>query len=354
MVNFYNGSNARPVQVRVLLFNDAFNIYEKETDNFIASFPIKGATVNETGKNYFVYSPDQRLYFQLNTADPLVEQIAREVKNKDRNVVSRLLRHRAFTLLIIALALIVGLYFSIISLVPYLGSKMIDETTEIKIGSRLRELMMQQEAAMGAHVDSAGTQQLQQFAGKLTLSSRYPIRVTLVKSNTVNAYALPGGEIVVYSGILEKMDSYESLVALLAHESSHVNERHTLRSLLRSAANSIIISIVFGDVTGTSGALAGNIENLNGLHYSRSLEREADNEGMQLMLANNVDISGMKQLMELLKKEGDMPGSLAFLSTHPLTTERVTAAEDFIRSHKNTSTEREDLKTIFQSLQHSK
>jgi Zn-dependent protease with chaperone function len=354
IINFYNGGNARPMQVRVLLFNDAINIYDSDTDSFVLSFPFRGATTNEVGGNYFVYPANEHSYLQLDAEHELVKQISTGVENANRNIVTRLLRHRALSLFAIALVLIVALYFGIISLVPFLGSKVIDTDTEIKIGKNLKELMIQQEMAMGGHIDSVGSKNLQRFAERLKLSNEYPIHVTLVNSKTVNAYALPGGEIVVYSGLLKKMESYETLVALLAHESSHVNERHSLRSLLRSAANSIIISVVFGDASGISGGIAGSVENLNGLHYSRSLETEADAEGMKLMLRNGVNVEGMKQLMEVLKNEGDMPESLAFLSTHPLTSERMQKAEQFIKTNNNFEDERKDLESLFGALKHSK
>ena len=338
-----------PKQVRALLFNDAFNVYEWDTDSFIFSFPVKGSTTNLVGKTFYVYSPDQKIYLQYEASDPSVNEITKQVEYANKNLFARLIKHRAFTLFFSMIALIAGLYFGIISLVPYLGSKLIDKETEISIGKNLQAAMVQQEIAMGATIDTAGTKELQAFVNRLKLGD-YPLNITLVKSRIVNAYALPGGEIVIYTGILNKMNSYETLVALLAHECTHVNERHSLKSLLRSAANGIVISVLFSDPTGISAVIAGNAENLNGLRYSRSLETEADTKGMGLMIVNNVDLKGMKQLMEVLKKEGDMPGELAFLSTHPLTEERIKHADAFINSNKTRPSIREDLQGIFKAL----
>jgi len=71
---------------------------------------------------------------------------------------------------------------------------------------------------------------------------------------------------------------------------------------------------------------------------------------MELMLENKVDVSGMRQLMQMLQKEDKLPGSLAFLSTHPLTKERVAAAEKYLSKHLETFKSREDLEETFRKL----
>lgn len=253
-------------------------------------------------------------------------------------------------LLLAVVALSGALYFLLIFLIPFLGMQLISAQQETKIGGRLKEVMLQESALMGSKIDSAGTVHLQAFADKLNLSNAYPIRVTLLKNDMVNAFALPGGHVVVFSGIIKKMDSPESLAALLAHESVHINERHSLKSLLRSAANSILVSVVFGDVTGISGALVGNANTLNGLRYSRSLEEEADKKGMELLVQNSIEVKGMLQLMQTLKAEADIPKQLSFLSSHPLTSERIKAAESFIKQHPQKGAANATLQALFTEL----
>src|SRR5690606_36345304 len=113
-----------------------------------------------------------------------------------------------------------------------------------------------------------------------------------VDSEEVNAFALPGGKIFVYSGILEKMGSYKELTALLGHEISHVTNRHSLKSMSRNVASSLVLSSVFGDAGGLSVNLISKVNEFKSLDYSRDLETEADNEGLQVMLDNKVDPQG--------------------------------------------------------------
>jgi beta-barrel assembly-enhancing protease len=348
---YFDGTSARPTEVRVLLFNDAVNIYDATSNNFIASFPVKTASVTKTGDSLFVYLNNSgTAYLQFHAHNEKGNEIVSEVNSSKQGWVKALMSQKIVVLIGIAIALIAGIYFSLITLIPGIGAAMISTGTEVQMGNKLREIMLREESVIGATVDSAATQKLQAFADQVRLSEKYPIRVTVVRSKMVNAYALPGGQIVVYSGMLEKISDRSSLVALLAHEASHVNERHSLRSLLRSAADAIIVSVIFNDASGVTAAIVGHAQTLKGLEYSRGKEREADEHGMQIMLRNNVDLSGMKRLMTILQKEGDVPESVSFLSSHPLTKQRIRAADKFIKKHPQKVSENLLLENAFRRL----
>jgi beta-barrel assembly-enhancing protease len=350
-VLFYDGVSARPTPVRVLLFNDSVHLHDESDDRLLQSFPLAGTAHNVVGATHYLYLDARGLmYLQYDAGHLLAGSLANEVEKANPGWAQRLMKQKTIVLIPVMLALIVGLYFLLVNLVPFLGMRMIGVQQEIIMGDKLREVMQHEEQLIGAQVDTARTQQLQDFADALELSRDYPIRISLVRSDVVNAYALPGGQVVVYSGILEKIQTPEALAALLAHESVHVNERHSLRSMLRSAANGIIVSVIFSDASGLSGALVSNAEALNGLRYSRSLEAEADRQAMDLLLANGVNLEGMRQLMKTLQDEGDVPGSLSFLSSHPLTKERIRAADRYISQHPQKETDRTELKEIFEEL----
>ena len=350
-VLYYDGVSARPNLVRVLLFNDAVQLYTEEDDQLLESFLLKGAAHNTVGRTHYLYLDTQGLkYLQYDGGHPLSSVLPKEVEKANPSWAQRLMKQKILVLVPLVLTLSIGLYFLLVSLVPFLGMRLIGVPQEVVMGNKLRQLMQEEERLIGATVDTSGTRALQQFADALKLSKEYPIRVTLVRSKVVNAYALPGGQVVVYSGILEKIKTPEALAALLAHESVHVNQRHSLRSMLRSAAHGIIISVVFSDASGVSGGLVSNAEALNGLHYSRSLESEADRMAMDILRANGVKLEGMQQLMKTLQAEGDIPGSLSFLSSHPLTKERIKAAEQYVKQHQPNKVERKDLNELFRLL----
>jgi Zn-dependent protease with chaperone function len=336
---FYDGYSARPAPVRVLLFEGRLHLHDPYDDVFIQSFPLQGVGHNGVGRHHFVYlDPKGLVYLKFEEDHPLVPQLLQELAGANKGWAYRLMQQKTIVLIPLLLLLAAGLYFLLLGLVPFLGLRLISRDSEIILGNKLHQVMLREMSFVGGTPDTTGTYRLQAFAKGLQLSQEYPIRLTLVHSDIVNAYALPGGQVVVYTGLLRKLQTPEALAALLAHESTHVNSRHSMRSLLRSGANGLLVSIIFGDATGISGALAGNLQNLNGLQYSRSLETEADEKGMDLMRRNGVPPQGMVQLMKTLEKEGDIPDELSFLSSHPLTKNRIKRAERYAKKAGNLKT----------------
>lgn len=153
--------------------------------------------------------------------------------------------------------------------------------------------------------------------------SKYTYRVKVTKNDDVNAFAAPGGYIVVNTGLLEKTRNAEELAGVLAHEIQHVEKRHTTRGLLRQLSLQLLISALTGD-TGQLGQVLGAAGTLGTLGYQRGDEAEADREGMALMQQARLDPKGMVGVFELLAREGnDMPRGLEYLSSHPATGERM-------------------------------
>lgn len=162
----------------------------------------------------------------------------------------------------------------------------------------------------------AQTEQANQFYKALNISSAYPVKITVVEKKETNAFAIPGGHIVVFSGLLQQMQHPEELAALLAHEYSHVQLRHTTRSLVQSLGTYAMISMVFGDISGLGAVIVENANTLKSLEYSRKLEREADLNGLQLLQQRKINGEGYIWLFTTLKKDAGIAPS-EWLSSHP-------------------------------------
>jgi predicted Zn-dependent protease len=226
--------------------------------------------------------------------------------------------------------LLVGGYFAVASFVPWVGLKIITPAEEKVMGEKLYQAFVGTEK-----VDTQKTRLVREFAASLTLSKTYNIDIAVLKDKEVNAFALPGGKVVVYTGILKSMKSADELAALLAHEVSHINKRHSLRSLLRSSAIAILISVALNDASGVASVLVENAETLRSLGYSRSLERDADYAGMQVLVNNKINPIAMRNLMLRLQEEyGRTPDVISFISTHPATSERIANANKFAKKYK--------------------
>ncbi len=150
----------------------------------------------------------------------------------------------------------------------------------------------------------------------------------IVKKMDFNAFALPGGTIVLHTGALEKLKDVPSLMALIGHENGHVQGRHSLRTLSRSFGLYALISMMLGDFTGVAAVLVDNAQSLQTLSYSRDFEREADEAAFQFLCRNELPVSGLVSLMETMEKEGNKNGMEipGMLSSHPLTEERLATA----------------------------
>ncbi len=204
---------------------------------------------------------------------------------------------------------------------------------------------------LGLPEDTARSAVLQEFADKLHLSDRFDLRFHLVESEQVNAFAMPGGHIVVFSGIVEGMERPEQLAALLAHEATHVDERHSTRMMVRQMASYLFLSLLIGDVNAVVALVAENADNLRSLSYSRGLETDADQHGMERLQAAGVDPAGMVQLLELLEQEAaDMPEEMAFLSSHPLTKHRIEKARGIAQRMGPPMGTDPELERLFQAL----
>lgn len=254
-------------------------------------------------------------------------------------------KNKVLTISSLIIAFVCLCFFTYWTLIPWLGEKatlLVPRKTEIQIGASMAESFKQTEK-----INTASTKLINQLVDSLQLKESYPIKITIVDAPTVNAFALPGGHIFVYSGILQKMKHYNELVALLSHEISHVTHQHSLKSLGRSAATSIFISGLFGDISGISAGILDQANQLKQLRYSRELETEADREGVNFMIRYKVNPTGMLSLMKILGEENKSDSELlSYLSTHPGTKERLNTLKKHPKINANFE-EKESLKHLF-------
>jgi beta-barrel assembly-enhancing protease len=171
-------------------------------------------------------------------------------------------------------------------------------------------------------IDASKTAYLNDFFQQLKVPSQYDIQITVVKSDIANAFAMPGGHIVVYDKIINNMASYPELAALLAHEFIHVENRHSLKSIFRQLSSTLFISMLMGDAGAVGDIIIGNANHLKSLSYSRSLEKEADENGLALLTQRHIDCNGFVRLFQLLKKETTAEES-EWVSSHPNLNKRI-------------------------------
>lgn len=156
-------------------------------------------------------------------------------------------------------------------------------------------------------------------------------RVTVVADSQVNAFALPGGEVFVLTGLLDRVkDDDDLLRGVLAHELGHAVHRHGVRGLVRNGIYGIALSFLFGDLDAVTGTVIAGASKLDTLSHSRSMEEESDDFGVTLLRRIGKDPEGLARFMESLES-APVP---QLLSTHPDSAERAKAIRERIKSGK--------------------
>jgi len=212
---------------------------------------------------------------------------------------------------------------------------LISERDEIALGKQTdAEIRVQ----YGVYDDSALLGYVQKVGQSMTPHthrSHLTYHFAILDTPVVNAFAVPGGYIYVTRGILAMMSSEAELAVVLGHELGHVNARHSVAKLSQlmlaqfGLAIGSAISETFAKMTG---AASIGIQLLF-LKFSRDDEREADALGVEYSRKGGYNPSEMVSFFGSLEKLGDLSGGQSlpgFLSTHPLTSERVQNTKDML------------------------
>ncbi len=212
---------------------------------------------------------------------------------------------------------------------------------------KLGETVMRQLRAAGGYFDDPEVNDyLNELGARLVAAvpdARQDFEFFAVPDNGINAFALPGGFIGVNTGLILLAQNESELAAVLAHEISHVTQRHMAR-MLATQGNNTLLSILglalailaargggasSGDLASAAIASSQALQVQNQLNFTRENEYEADRIGFQRLVAAGFDPQAMAQFMTRLQKnarfaEGNTP---SYLRTHPITSERIAEAQ---------------------------
>ncbi|MDH5427407.1 MAG: M48 family metallopeptidase [Nitrospirota bacterium] len=179
---------------------------------------------------------------------------------------------------------------------------------------------------MGEEVKPDEQAKLQKLVDSLKpcLALPYPITVSLVKSDIVNAMAVPGGKMVVFSGLLDAVSSTNGLIFVLAHELGHFKNRDHLRLMGRGIVLTILAMLTLGGDSGFSDILASTI-NIRTAKYSQTRESQADRTALQALQCHFGHVGGATELFESLQSRGkgiDL-GLTHYFDSHPELQQRI-------------------------------
>jgi predicted Zn-dependent protease len=168
--------------------------------------------------------------------------------------------------------------------------------------------------------------------------AKVPFTIKVIDTEEVNAFALPGGFFFVNSGLILKADSEAELAGVMSHEIAHVAARHGTRQATRGEiAQLATIPLIFmGGWTGYGIRQAASVAIPVGfLSFSRGFESEADLLGLEYMYKSGYDPGAFVDFFEKIQSlEKKKPGTVAkVFSTHPMTEDRITAAQKNIQEY---------------------
>ncbi len=160
---------------------------------------------------------------------------------------------------------------------------------------------------------------------------RQAVSVSVLDHELINAFALPGGYVVLFRGLIEAAEGPDEVAAVLAHEIGHVISRDPTRNALRSAGSIGVLGLLFGDFAGGAVVLF-LAERLISAQYSQAAEAAADRFAHEVLEQANISPSALADMFERMReKHGDHDGVAAHFLSHPALSERIEAARAITR-----------------------
>lgn len=283
-----------------------------------------------SGRMWFVRTVDRTL--TLFSEDPgMAEALAGDRRLRERVEALRAADGRARTrqgLLTVALTALaaVALWGAYLGLLA-LGRSSV-EALPMSVDQKLGELAVEQMDLGGPVLDdpevgAAVTAIVDRLAAHAGAEDVH-FHVQVVDSETVNAFALPGGEIVVYTGLLRQAETAEQVAGVLGHEMAHVTLRHGMTRLAHTMGLTAALQLLLGDVAGLSGLVLELARSGALTSHGRDQERAADARGVQTLAAAGIDPIALSTFFgEMARARGDDAVQLpAWLASHPAHGER--------------------------------
>lgn len=235
------------------------------------------------------------------------------------------------------------LYFTNTQVNPVTGEKQrvaLSPEQEIALGVQSAPQMAEQfggllpNAAVQAYVKQVGQRVVASSAAK---DSPYKFDFHVLRDpQTVNAFALPGGQIFITAALLKKLQNEAQLAGVLGHEVGHVIGRHSAEQMAKARLTQGLVGAagVAGSSDYSSGQTAAMIANMVGsmvnMRFGREDELESDMLGVRYMLQANYDPRALKDVMRILAESRSGSAQPEFLSTHPDPGNRTQRIDDEI------------------------
>ncbi len=229
-------------------------------------------------------------------------------------------------LVIAAAVIFIGLFLYSIPQLASVIAPLVPHTVEKRFGDAVYPHILK---ALDANPDAVcdarpGQAALAKLVAPILAAANFeqPPIIEVIASDQQNAFALPGGRIILLKGLIESAGDPSQVAGVLAHELGHVHHHHHMALLIEAAGRTYLVAMLFGDFIGSAAIIAGTNAML-GSSFSRKLETEADDYGLEIIGKSGISAKGMADFLELINKGETESSAMRFLSTHPVTSERI-------------------------------
>ena len=175
-------------------------------------------------------------------------------------------------------------------------------------------------------VEGPGGAMVREIGARLSQGSAYQYEFYVANDASVNAFAMPGGFIVINTGLLALADNAEQVAGVIAHEIQHVEKRHSLNGMVKSAGLMVTASLVLGDLSGVASLGSALIK----YKFSRQHEAEADIEGLKALVASGISPIGMRDFFRKMREKETL--NLEWFSSHPASNDRFMSLDAAIKA----------------------
>ena len=332
-VIYFDNKTSTPYEIKITISENSITLIDLGTSYNLNDIEVKSRVGKRAhrkvifpDKTYILIPPNQQVDTILSRKIRPVSSLAEKIEQHKRGV-------------IIALILIVfGAFFWITfgnTILTFIVVNFTPMELQKEMGRKMLQLLEESGFIYKTKLSEAQQQYFRRQVEKLSELSETPVEIYFYDASIPNAFALPGGYIILLDDMVElSVDTinYYDIIGVLAHEIGHEYHKHALQKFAKSQTTSVIIGLLVGDAARTLSYISTQ---LIVSAYSRSMEAEADEFAIKLMKKANVPTTYIAQLFEKLMEEysvgeGGMIGR-AF-STHPPTKERI---KRFLEANKD-------------------
>lgn len=211
----------------------------------------------------------------------------------------------------------------------------VTEKTEQKLGELFWEVFKKSEKEIkNTHVVNSADSIVTQIC-RANKIDRNKLKIHVLNKDDINAFALPNGHLIIYSGLILNSDNQEELAGVICHEIAHIELNHVMKKLVKEIGLSVLISMTTGNSSGE--VIKETAKMLSSSAFDRSLEKEADIKAVDYLVNANVNPEPFADfLYKLSDSEHEAIKYLTWISTHPDSKDR---AEYIIEYSKGKETE---------------